>query len=123
MGICEMNNINIDPTKLFLILSDKTRLTTLFLIKERKELCVCKITDTLKVIQPKTSRHLAILKLHGIVCGRRDGIWIYYRINENLPLWVKKILDILFETIKKEKYYKSSLKIIKTISKAPCMRK
>jgi ArsR family transcriptional regulator, arsenate/arsenite/antimonite-responsive transcriptional repressor len=57
------------------------------------ELCVCDFTGALNMIQPKISRHLAILKKYNAVIDRRSGVWIYYRINPQLPKWMQKILS------------------------------
>src|SRR6266496_6656956 len=43
------------------------------------ETCVCELTDTLRVVQPKVSRHLAHLKRAGLVEARRNGKWMHYR--------------------------------------------
>ena len=63
---------------LFKTLSDPTRLRLLNLLA-CGETCVCELTDTLAVVQPKVSRHLARLKRAGLVDARRNGKWIHYR--------------------------------------------
>jgi ArsR family transcriptional regulator, arsenate/arsenite/antimonite-responsive transcriptional repressor len=67
-----------EPAILFKTLSDPTRLRVLNLLAGG-ETCVCGLTDTLGVVQPKVSRHLARLKRAGLVDARRNGKWIYYR--------------------------------------------
>lgn len=74
-------------------LSDTTRLRSLLLLARENELCVCELTHALGVIQPKVSRHLALLRDAGIVCDRRQGQWIYYRLNPDLPGWACNIID------------------------------
>jgi ArsR family transcriptional regulator len=37
------------------------------------------LTETLRVVQPKVSRHLAQLKRAGLVEAQRDGKWMHYR--------------------------------------------
>ena len=44
------------------------------------EVCVYYFTEVLGESQPKISRHLAYLKNAGIVSARRDGKWMYYKI-------------------------------------------
>ena len=44
------------------------------------EVCVCDIHESLKIPQPKASRHLAYLRRAGLVETRRDGLWIHYRL-------------------------------------------
>src|ERR1700730_7557927 len=66
------------PATLFKILSDPTRLRLLNLLGGG-ETCVCDLTDTLRVVQPKASRHLARLKRAGLVEARREGKLMHYR--------------------------------------------
>jgi ArsR family transcriptional regulator len=66
------------PTFLFKTLSDPTRLRLLNLLA-CGETCVCELTNTLRVVQPKVSRHLAHLKRAGLVEAGRDGKWIHYQ--------------------------------------------
>lgn len=51
----------IEPETFFNLLSDSTRLRCLSLLAQEGELCVCELTYTLKMVQPKISRHLALL--------------------------------------------------------------
>jgi ArsR family transcriptional regulator, arsenate/arsenite/antimonite-responsive transcriptional repressor len=44
------------------------------------EVCVCDIHESLRIPQPKASRHLAYLRQAGLVETRRDGLWIHYRL-------------------------------------------
>ncbi|MWC30505.1 ArsR/SmtB family transcription factor [Paenibacillus sp. MMS18-CY102] len=62
------------------LLSDKTRLTIMALLKER-EMCVCDIVDILETTQPNVSQHLRKLKLGGLVNETRKSQWIYYSLN------------------------------------------
>ena len=58
-------------------LADGTRLRILSLLAGG-EVCVCHIHESLKISQPKASRHLAYLRRAGLVTTRREGLWIYY---------------------------------------------
>jgi ArsR family transcriptional regulator len=64
---------------LFKALGDSTRLRILGLLLTG-EVCVCDIHESLKVPQPKASRHLAYLRKSGLVEARRDGLWVHYRL-------------------------------------------
>lgn len=64
---------------LFQGLADETRLRILGLLLTG-EVCVCDIHESLKIPQPKASRHLAYLRRSGLVETRRDGLWIHYRL-------------------------------------------
>lgn len=65
---------------LFKALGDATRLRILGLLLTG-EVCVCDIHESLKIPQPKASRHLAYLRKAGLVATRRDGLWIHYRLD------------------------------------------
>jgi ArsR family transcriptional regulator len=66
---------------LFKALADGTRLRILGLLLTG-EVCVCHIYESLKIPQPKASRHLAYLRRAGLVHTRREGLWIHYRLAE-----------------------------------------
>src|SRR3954451_23615172 len=67
--------------RLFQALADGTRLRILGLLLTG-EVCVCDIHETLKIPQPKASRHLAYLRRSGLVDTRREGLWIHYRLGK-----------------------------------------
>ena len=98
------------PDELFDLLSDKTRLRCLMLLLNVEELCVCELTTTLQLSQPKISRHLASLRKLGIVIDERRGLWIYYRMNPNLPTWAEDILNTASKTISEQEPYQSDRK-------------
>lgn len=64
---------------LFKALADRTRLRILSLLTAG-EICVCDIHGTLALPQPTVSRHLAYLRKSGLVEGRKDGLWVHYRL-------------------------------------------
>ena len=68
-----------DMEMLFKALADATRLRILGLLLTG-EVCVCHIHESLKIPQPKASRHLAYLRRAGLVETRRDGLWMHYRL-------------------------------------------
>ncbi len=81
-----------DLPLLFTALADRTRLRLLNLMNGR-EVCVCYFVEILKQSQPKVSRHLAYLRKAGIVCARRDGKWMHYRIERPADAGSAAILD------------------------------
>ena len=64
---------------LFKALADRTRLRILSLL-QAGEICVCDIHGSLHLPQPTVSRHLAYLRKAGLVSGRKDGLWVHYRL-------------------------------------------
>ncbi len=61
-------------------LADETRLTVLTMLQDG-EMCVCEIMEALPLSQPAVSHHLKLLRQAGLVTDRRQGKWIYYRID------------------------------------------
>jgi ArsR family transcriptional regulator, arsenate/arsenite/antimonite-responsive transcriptional repressor len=81
-----------NPVQFYKCLSDETRLRCLLLIEREQELCVCELTEALDEIQPKISRHLAQLRQCELLVDRKQGQWVFYRINPLLPAWAKSVL-------------------------------
>jgi ArsR family transcriptional regulator, arsenate/arsenite/antimonite-responsive transcriptional repressor len=67
-------------SRLFHALSDETRLQILERLRAG-ERCVCELTDALDAAQSRLSFHLKVLKDAGLVSDRREGRWMYYRMN------------------------------------------
>jgi ArsR family transcriptional regulator, arsenate/arsenite/antimonite-responsive transcriptional repressor len=74
-----MNRNLTEMETVFKALADSTRLRILGLLLTG-EVCVCHIHDSLKISQPKASRHLAYLRNAGLVDTRREGLWVHYRM-------------------------------------------
>lgn len=77
---------------LFKALADATRLRILGLLLSG-EVCVCDIHESLKIPQPKASRHLAYLRRSGLVDTRREGLWIHYRLGNLADPVMAAIVD------------------------------
>ena len=80
------------PVAFFKALADETRLKCLLLIQREGELCVCELMAALSESQPKVSRHLAQLKKAGLLVDRRQGQWVFYRINAEIAPWCQQVL-------------------------------
>lgn len=85
------------PIQFFKCLADETRLRCILLIQCEGELCVCELTEALQNIQPKISRHLAQLRRCELLLDRRQGQWVFYRINPDLPDWAKAVIETTTE--------------------------
>ncbi|MBA1202566.1 metalloregulator ArsR/SmtB family transcription factor [Pseudomonas capeferrum] len=87
----------ISPSEVFKCLADETRARATLLIVSQGELCVCELMCALDDSQPKVSRHLGLLRSCGLLLDRRQGQWVYYRLNPELPAWVQQILQITLQ--------------------------
>jgi|SRR5690554_926731 len=79
-------------------LADETRLRMVLLIVDQGELCVCELTSALQISQPKISRHLALLRQQGLLQDRRQGQWVHYRLNPDLPAWAMQSINIAHQS-------------------------
>lgn len=77
--------------RIFHALSDETRLRLVDLLRGG-ERCVCDLTEALGAAQNRLSFHLKILKDVGLVLDRREGRWVYYRLN---PVQVERLAGAL----------------------------
>jgi ArsR family transcriptional regulator, arsenate/arsenite/antimonite-responsive transcriptional repressor len=64
----------------FHALADQTRLRILDLLRDG-ERCVCELQDWLGMSQSALSFHLKTMKEAGLLLDRRQGRWVYYRLN------------------------------------------
>ena len=66
-------------SSIFRAFSDPTRLRILRLL-QGGECCVGDLVTILELPQPSVSRHLAYLREAGLVCDRKQGLWVYYSL-------------------------------------------
>jgi DNA-binding transcriptional ArsR family regulator len=67
---------------LFRVLGHPARVRIIELLRDG-ERSVGSLQEALGLDSSGTSQHLALLRTHDLVVGRRDGTTIYYRITEN----------------------------------------
>lgn len=82
-----------ETQSLFDVLSDEIRRRVLCLLLKEGELCVCELFQALDLPQPKVSRHLGVMRDSGVLSVRREGTWVYYRLDAQLPLWAFKVIE------------------------------
>jgi len=111
--------MDIQAEQFFKILADLTRLRVLSLLSEEGELCVCELTHALGEIQPKISRHLALLREAQVVLDRRHGQWIYYRLNPELPEWAQTVLSRTAQGVANEIPFGSDRRALCLMSSRP----
>jgi len=67
-------------TDLFRLLSDKTWLNILLLLRER-EPHVSSLCERLRLPQPTVSHHLGLLRMNNLIDNRRSGKQVYYGLS------------------------------------------
>ena len=88
-----MHYLNVSPVQFFKCLADSTRLEVLLLLHHHGELTVTELTGAMDQIQPKISRHLAQLRKFRLLEDQLNGPWVSYRLSEELPQWVRRVMD------------------------------
>jgi ArsR family transcriptional regulator, arsenate/arsenite/antimonite-responsive transcriptional repressor len=88
-----------DAARFFRILADEARLKILWLLFNRRELCVCDIMAALEVTQSKASRHLGALRHAELVTDRKDGLWTYYALRPVEDQLARRHLGVLRATL------------------------
>lgn len=68
-------------SQLFRVLSDETRLKLLATLQTDGEQHVTRLCRKLRSPQPTISHHLGLLRIHGLVRGRRSGKQVYYSLD------------------------------------------
>lgn len=107
-------------SRFFKALGDDTRLRIVALLAHG-ELCVCHIETALRISQPNTSRHLALLRIAGVVEPRREGNWIYYSLAEQLDDRCKRQLRLLVTTFGKQQVLRQDVaRLVKTRGPSSC---
>ncbi|BCO09178.1 transcriptional regulator [Desulfolithobacter dissulfuricans] len=87
-----------DTAALFKALSEEIRLRILVLLT-RGELCVCDLMEVLDLPQSTISRHLAYLRHAGWVEGRRQGVWMYYRLARGTTPFQEGLAEFLIQSL------------------------
>lgn len=100
-------------------ISDKNRLRILNALLSYEELCACQITELLQVAGATASRHLNLMVAAGVLKNRKQGRWIYFRLNtqdislEPVFKWIKPRLNDSNQVQKDQK-------VLEQIVRIPC---
>lgn len=109
------------PVQFFKCLADDTRLRCVTLLHREGKLCVCELTTALALSQPKISRHLALLRQSGLLLDSREGQWVYYRINPDLPGWIYPLLDDALKSVQASESFGNDLERLRQMDCRPDM--
>ena len=67
--------------KVFHVFSDETRVKLVLALHEGEQ-HVSELCKKLQLPQPTVSHHLGLLRMHGLVNGRRQGKQVFYSIDD-----------------------------------------
>ncbi|MCU0284822.1 MAG: metalloregulator ArsR/SmtB family transcription factor [Acidobacteria bacterium] len=74
-------------------LGDKSRLRIIYMLGQ-KRMCVCEITEVLRLSQSTVSGHLRVLKEAELVADSKDGLWVEYSLCLSNP-FIKNMLELI----------------------------
>jgi ArsR family transcriptional regulator len=87
-------------TRLLKAFADPVRLRLVNLLShEDREVCVCHLHEALNLPQPTVSRHLAYLRRSSVVIGRKEGLWVYYRLSKPQMELHRRLLECVGKSL------------------------
>ena len=110
-------------TKIAKALADENRIRILCLLKNKKDLCVCEITDIIGLAQPTISSHLKLLENAGLIESFKDGLWVNYNINSFLDSFSAEFIEDLYKNLKNDMQIKIDEENSKKINRDAICRK
>lgn len=81
-----------DPAAVAKALADEGRLRILAALADG-ELCVCQVVELISLAPSTISRHLAILSGARLILSRKEGRWVYYRLNRDGGSVIRGAMD------------------------------
>jgi ArsR family transcriptional regulator, arsenate/arsenite/antimonite-responsive transcriptional repressor len=60
---------------------------------EPHEVCGCKLSERLGLVASTISHHMSVLRAAGLVSSRKEGQWVYYRLERD------RISDVVHELV------------------------
>jgi DNA-binding transcriptional ArsR family regulator len=99
-------------------LSDKNRLRALTALRGG-ELCVCQIIELLGLAPSTVSKHMSVLKQAGLVAGRKEERWMYYRLPPagEMSEMIRGAINWIFKALESDKLICQDIKILAKILK------
>jgi ArsR family transcriptional regulator len=71
---------SISQMELIHVISDSTRIQIMKTLSENGEMCARDILAHFSITQPTLSHHMSLLSDSGLVDARKEGRWVYYRL-------------------------------------------
>ena len=71
----------IESAQLLRAIADENRLQILLMLQSGEK-CVCEIWKHLGLSQNLISHHLKVLKDLNLISSRKEGLWVFYKINK-----------------------------------------
>jgi ArsR family transcriptional regulator len=95
-------------------LAHPVRLRTLAMLRGG-ELCLCQMTAVLDLAASTVSAHLADLKRAGLVGERKDGRWVFHRLDEDDA--AQALLDPVWKAIAGDPQVEADARLLRELRK------
>jgi ArsR family transcriptional regulator len=106
-----------EKVRVFKALSDSNRIRILKMLEVRP-LCVCEITEVLKLAPSTVSKHLSILRDAGFIVDEKEGKWVNYYLNPDLNnKYVKQLIPLVKTWFHDDDKIKLDLEKVKTVDR------
>jgi ArsR family transcriptional regulator, arsenate/arsenite/antimonite-responsive transcriptional repressor len=110
-------------TKILKATADESRIRILCLLKNKKDLCVCEITEIIGLAQPTISSHLKLLENAGLIESYKDGLWVNYNISTSLDTFSSKFIEMLYKNLINDRQIKADKENTKKINRDTICKK
>ena len=103
--------------KTFKALSDSNRIRILKMLEQR-QLCVCEITEVLKLASSTVSKHLSILRDAKLIFDEKEGKWVNYYLNQDKSNeYVTKLLPLIKSWLPEDRIILQDKEKVKTVDR------
>jgi ArsR family transcriptional regulator len=103
--------------RIFKALSDKNRVRILKML-EIKPLCVCEITEVLKLAPSTTSKHLSILRDANLIFDQKEKKWVNYHLNRaTQQKYIKELIPLLKKWIQDDNLIERDREKVKCVNR------
>jgi len=90
-----------DTARLLKALADPTRLAMIWCLRRAEApVCICDFTATFELGQPTISHHMGRLKAAGLVASEKRGLWVYYRLRDDLSPATVRLIDGVCQAVR-----------------------
>lgn len=116
-----MSEANINIVEMLSVLAEPTRIKILEYISREGELCAKDILPMFAITQPTLSHHLNLLLDNKILSARKDGRFVYYKVDKKSMDALKKLIESFTEPPVVGKIKKAPQ--VKSAEKKPVLKK
>ena len=116
-----MAEANLNIVEMLSVLAEPTRIKILECISREGELCAKDILPMFAITQPTLSHHLNLLLDNKILSARKDGRFVYYKVDKKSMDALKKLIESFTEPPVVGKVKKAPA--VKAAEKKPVLKK